>query len=161
MPGPPPTPTVVKLLRGNPGQRRIRPEPQPEKTEQVPDAPDYLIGYAADEWYRVTPELHRLGLLTILDIPALAAYCNAYKVWRTAVEALHEMARRDPVMRGLVVKAASGGAIQNPLVLTIRQAANDMVRFAGEFGMTPVARARIGAGIYSNPTASKFDGLLA
>jgi P27 family predicted phage terminase small subunit len=127
----------------------------------MPECPSFLIGYGCDEWYRVAPELHRLGLLTILDIPALAAYCQAYRVWRTAVEALHEMAKRDPVMHGLVVKAASGGAIQNPLVLTIRQAANDMVRFAGEFGMTPVARARIAAGVYNKPDGGKFGGLLA
>jgi len=81
--------------------------------------------------------------------------------WRTAVEALHELAQRDPVMRGLVIKAASGGAVQNPMLLTAKQAANDMVRYAGEFGMTLVARARIAAGVYSKPGGSKFDGLLA
>jgi phage terminase small subunit len=38
-------------------------------------------------------------------------------------------------------------------------AAKDMLRFAGEFGLTPVARARIALGVYAQPT-SKFDGLL-
>src|SRR5262245_17237437 len=36
---------------------------------------------------RVAPELHRLDLLTVLDVMTLAAYCQAYCVWRTAVEA--------------------------------------------------------------------------
>jgi phage terminase small subunit len=36
----------------------------------------------------------------------------------------------------------------------------DLVRFAGEFGLTPVARARVASGGgYDAP--SKFDGLLA
>jgi phage terminase small subunit len=51
--------------------------------------------------------------------------------------------------------------MQNPLVLIAKQAASDMVRYASEFGMTAAARARIAAGVYNSPTASKFDGLLA
>jgi phage terminase small subunit len=39
-------------------------------------------------------------------------------------------------------------------------AASDMVRYAGEFGLTPVARTRIAQGI-QQPPPSKFDGLLA
>jgi phage terminase small subunit len=42
----------------------------------------------------------------------------------------------------------------------IRDAAADMVRYAGEFGLTPVARARIAQGIHRQEP-SKFDGLLA
>ena len=90
-------------------------------------------------------ELYRLGLLTVVDVHMLAAYCEAYKTWRTAVEALSAMAARDPVSAGLLVNPA-GSAIQNPLFLTMRQSANDMLRYAGEFGLTPVARARLAAG---------------
>ena len=39
-------------------------------------------------------------------------------------------------------------------------AAADMVRLAGEFGMTPVGRSRIAAGIGGQPKG-KFDGLIA
>ena len=53
------------------------------------------------------------------------------------------MAERDAVTRGLMVKSGSGNAMQNPIVLTIRQAGNDMVRYAGEFGLSPAARSRI------------------
>jgi hypothetical protein len=36
-----------------------------------------------------------------------------------------------------------------------------MLRFAGEFGLTPVARSRLAAGIGGKPPAGgKFDGLL-
>jgi phage terminase small subunit len=38
-------------------------------------------------------------------------------------------------------------------------AADSMLRLAGEFGLTPVARSRIAAGVYPQP-AGKFDGLL-
>jgi len=43
-----------------------------------------------------------------------------------------------------------------------REAAADMVRYASEFGMTPVARARLAAGPHGEPPGGgKFDGLLA
>jgi phage terminase small subunit len=40
-------------------------------------------------------------------------------------------------------------------------AAADMIRFAGEFALTPIARSRLAAGVYGQPAPSKFDGLLA
>jgi phage terminase small subunit len=72
------------------------------------------------------------------------------------------MAAKDPVTSGLLIKSqGNGDAIQNPLLGIARRAANDMVRYAGEFGMSPAARARIRAGVWHEPPPSKFDGLLA
>jgi P27 family predicted phage terminase small subunit len=161
MPGPPPQPAHLRLLRGNPGRRPIKPEPQPEIAVVVPEPPEFLTGHACDEWYRVAPELHRLQLLTVVDVNALAAYCAAYKRWRTAEETLNEMAKRDPVTSGLIIRSSNTKApMQNPLVLIAKQAASDMVRYASEFGMTAAARARIAAGVYNSPSASKFGDLL-
>jgi P27 family predicted phage terminase small subunit len=158
--GPRPQPTYLKLLRGNPGKEALnKDEPQPSVEPLVPDAPSYLVGYAADEWYRVAEELYNLKLLSRVDVSPLAAYCNAYGVWRTAVETLRTVADRDPVMHGLIIKTQNGNPQQNPLVLTARQAANDMVRFAAEFGFTPAARSRI-ATLDSEDAASKFGDLL-
>ena len=51
---------------------------------------------------------------------------------------------------------------QNPLVRIAAASADAMIRFAGEFGLTPVARARGSrlARLVSRP-GGKFDGLLA
>jgi P27 family predicted phage terminase small subunit len=161
MRGPPPTPTHLRLLRGNPGKRAIRPEPQPPIPADMPEPPSFLGAYARDEWWTAGPELHRLGLLTAVDVMPFAAYCGAVDRWRTATERLDAMAENDPVMSGLMVRTRSGTPIQNPLVLTARQAANDMVTYAGHFGMTPAARARIAAAGFDRPNGSgKFDGLL-
>ena len=71
------------------------------------------------------------------------------------------MAERDAITHGLMVKAASGSAMQNPIVLTIRQAGNDMVRYAAEFGLSPAARSRIsGLDDPQNPSG-KFGRFLA
>ena len=153
-----PTPTHLKLLRGNPGQRAIRPTVEPPRPTEPPAAPDILTGYARQEWDEVAPKLWRLGCLSAIDVAALAAYCEAYKRWRTAVTTLDEMAERDPVMRGQIVKTQSGGAAPNPIVLIADKAARDMVRFASEFGMTASARARISAGPRIGP--NKWAGMI-
>jgi P27 family predicted phage terminase small subunit len=162
MPGPPPTPTVVKLMRGNPGHQKLRREPEPQIAKTCPKPPPFITGYAADEWWTVAPGLHQLGLLSVVDIASLAAYCYAYGQWRLAAEALARMADRDETMHGLLVKTVDGNARRNPLVKIASDAAEDMLRFAGEFGLTPIARARLGAAGYAPPSQpSKFDGLLS
>jgi P27 family predicted phage terminase small subunit len=151
----------LKLLRGNPGKQALnKAEPQPLIEPEPPDAPAFLLGHAADEWYSVAAELHRLKLLSRVDTQVLAAYCHAYGTWRYAVEVLNEMAARDPATHGLLVKGNKGGAIQNPMWFTARQAAKDMVRYAAEFGFSPAARCRISNADGEDPE-SKFAGLLA
>src|SRR5262249_30555305 len=118
--------------------------------------------YACDEWCRVAPALHAMGLLTVVDIQPLAAYCVAYAHWRTSLEALKAIAEKDPATSGLLLKSNYGTAVQNPLVTIARKSAGDMLRYAGEFGFTPAARARIAAGPFADPgcPGGKFDGLL-
>jgi P27 family predicted phage terminase small subunit len=154
------TPTHLRLLRGNPGKRPIKPEPEPTVPGKSPEPPAFLSEDATNEWWRVAPELHALGLLTVLDYMPLAAYCEAYSRWATAERLLATMVGSDPETKGLTIRGSAGNPIQNPLLKIARNAAADMVRFAGEFGMTPVARSHLSAaGRLSGP--SKFDGLLA
>jgi hypothetical protein len=70
--------------------------------------------------------------------------------WRTAEEALARMASNDPIMAGLIITTTVGDARRNPLVKIAADAADDMLRFAGEFGLTPICarrarRRRLGA----------------
>jgi P27 family predicted phage terminase small subunit len=158
--GNPPVPFELKVLRGNPGKRPLRRGPEPPVPDDIPEPPAFLAGYAADEWYRVAPQLFRLRLLTDFDVGPLAAYCMACARWRHAAEALAKMSDNDPLTSGLLVRTRSGDAAQNPLVAIERKAISDMVRYAGEFGMTPAARARIAAGPNPPSGGSKFDGLI-
>jgi P27 family predicted phage terminase small subunit len=152
-------PTNLKVLRGNPGQRRIRPIPEPPPLPTVPEPPDYLTGHARAEWERVVPGLHGLGLLTALDIQPLAAYCQAYALWRSAVDEFAKAAA-DSVTAGLLVPSGRAGALQrNPLAKIAADAASDMLSFAGHFGLSPLARSRIGVG--TKPPPSKFGDLIA
>jgi P27 family predicted phage terminase small subunit len=116
MPGPPPTPLHLRVIKGNPGKRRLRPEPEPVIETKCPDPPPFVTGHAADEWWRVAPELHRIGLLTMVDTMLLAAYCMAYARWRAAEEKLAAMAEKDPVTGALLIKTVDGNPRRNPLV---------------------------------------------
>lgn len=140
-----PKPTHLKLVTGNPGKRPIN-EREPVPQQYLPTPPSELSDDAKVEWGRVAEELYRIGLLSGIDRAALAAYCQAYGRWVQAERAIAEMAKRDPLTGGLLVKTTNGNAIQNPLVGTANKAMSDMVRFAAEFGMTPSARSRIEAG---------------
>jgi P27 family predicted phage terminase small subunit len=112
----------------------------------LPDPPAILTKPAKEEWLRVSVELYRLGLLTLVDVQILAAYCQAYGRWIAAERAIARMAERDQLSDGLMIKTTNGNAIQNPLVGTANKAASDMVRYATEFGLTPAARARLAIG---------------
>src|SRR5262249_36255440 len=61
--GPPQIPPKIVAPRGNPGKRKRRSAAEPP---MPPQPPGCLTGYALDEWHRLAPELHRLGLLTSL-----------------------------------------------------------------------------------------------
>ena len=77
----------------------------------------------------------------------------------TAERAIAAMAANDQLTRGLMIKTTIGNAVQNPLVGTANKAASDMVRYAAEFGLSPVARARLALSVLA-PHKSKFDGLV-
>lgn len=161
--GRPPMPTHLRLLQGNPQKRPLsNDEPEPTIPPHVPEPADFIYGYALDEWHRIVPELHALGLLTVADIRVLEAYCQAYGRWREAEEALARVRQGDPVMHGLIIRIGGGAGtpVENPLVRIARNAAKDMLRYAIEFGLTPVARAHLsGSSIPS--VRSKFGDLLA
>jgi P27 family predicted phage terminase small subunit len=121
----------LKALRGNPGKRRLKHEPEPAAASIT--CPTWLELEAAEEWARIAPELERLGLLTVVDIPALAGYCVAYQRWREAE-------------RAVKATVAAGG-----LALAISQGIEGMARarlklmklLAAEFGFTPSSRSRV------------------
>ena len=135
-------PPGVHELRGNPGKRRHLPGIQPEIPEKAPDPPAFLSPAAAGEWRRLGQELHRLGLLTGLDVAPFGAYCESYATWITAMQ------------------AATGATEGERRILAgiERDAAKDMLRFGRAFGLTPASRAGVVGG--TRLEASKFDGLI-
>ncbi|MGX9426401.1 MULTISPECIES: phage terminase small subunit P27 family [Bradyrhizobium] len=159
MPGPPPEHPHLRLLRGNPGKRRLRVPPEPARAEECPPPPDHLNAYAKEVWQQIAPELHRLNLLTVLDVGPLAAYCAATAQFRQAEEAIQRMAEQDERGHALTIEGSAGSQVTNPLLRIASQAMADMQRLGAQFGLTPSGRLRL-SGITPPPPPSKFDGLL-
>jgi len=139
-----PTPTALKLVKGNPGKRAL-PKSEAVVALAEPTPPAFLCDDAKVEWGRVCSALYAAGLMTELDRAALAAYAAAYGRWAQAERAINRMAAKDELNAALMIKTTSGNAIQNPLVGIANKAKADTIRYAGEFGMTPSARARVSA----------------
>jgi P27 family predicted phage terminase small subunit len=136
-------PFNVHVMRGNPSKRRHPRGIAPEAPPTVPDPPSFLAPLAAGEWRRIAPELHRLGLLTALDITPLAAYCQAFAVWCDAARAFAD--GRTHEERTLLSRIS-------------REAGSDMVRYSKQFGMTPSSRSAVSAAVSDRP--GKFDDLI-
>jgi P27 family predicted phage terminase small subunit len=148
-PGRRPTPTNLKLLRGNPGKRPINTqEPRPKVEE--PRCPLHLGEIARAHWRRMVKELRPLNLLTRLDCAALAIHCDQWERWVQATEELHKY--------GPVLKMGAM-LIQSPYITIADKAMNQILKTGTEFGFTPSARTRISV---AKPTesdrAKKFFG---
>lgn len=146
--GPKPKPTATKRLEGNPGKRPLN-EREPTPRAGILKMPAHLEGEAATEWKRITKELKDAGLLTQLDVTALAAYCQAWARW---VEAETQLKKHGPV-----VKSPSGYPIQNPYLAIANGAMKQMLAFMVEFGMTPSSRSRVRKESDGGGPADEFD----
>jgi len=149
-------PIRMRILEGNRSRTPI-PEEIVVRSE-MPSPPPHLNAYAIEEWERLGPGLHQLGLFYEPDRVTFAAYCMAYSRWRTAEEGLAELAKNSGLIGSLLETTPNGILVQNALVGISRRAAQDMVKYAAEFGLSPSARARIAINPVRNP--SKFKGLL-
>ena len=147
MKGRKPTPSKIRVLRGNPGKRPL-PRNEPEPRQGIPDCPSHLSAEAKREWMRIVPELVACGLLTYADRAALAAYCQTYGRW---VEAETALAKDGPVVKTALQKdkegnvVGGGNIIQNPYLPVANKAMELMHKFLIEFGMTPSSRSRVSA----------------
>jgi P27 family predicted phage terminase small subunit len=129
-----PKPTNLKLLQGKPGHRAL-PLNEAKLTPTVPEPPEVIQGTALAEWHRITPLLHGAGLLTVIDGPALAAYCQSYATW---VEAQEEIRRS-----GTVIRSLHNQPMVSPYVKVANVAWQQWTRMLTEFGMSPSSRSRV------------------
>ncbi len=135
MAGRKPTPTALKVLRGNPGRRPL-PEHEPQPPEfKTFEPPKHLSTVARKEWRRVVPILVESQLLTEADITALGAYCESFAMWVEAQAKIRE--------HGLLVMTPNKIPIQSPYVSIANKSLANMCKFLSEFGLTPASRTRL------------------
>jgi len=153
-------PTELHVLQGTGRKHRMNPN-EPTPAAAIPDPPRFLKGYALEEWQEITVELYELGLLTTVDRTALAAYCQAFRTWAEAVEALELKPREgEPPLEkpqlALLQRTKNGNVIQSALVGIAHTAMEQMRKYLTEFGMTPAARAKAVAKKPGGKTESKW-----
>ena len=147
--GPKPKPTKLKLLHGEKNKDRINLK-EPKPAPVVPKCPAWLNKDAKVEWKRISKELSILGLLTRMDMAALAAYCDCYSRFKNASKQLQK--------HGMIIKAPSGYPVQSPYLSILNKALTDMKSYLIEFGMTPSSRTRIS--VEGNDKDDDFGKLL-
>ena len=130
-----PKPTCIRVLEGNPGKRALN-DREPTPPQGTPDCPNYLDDEAKAEWFRTAKVLSDMGLLSLADRTALAAYCVVYSRWLKAEEQVKKF--------GSIVKSPEKGfPMKSPYLSVADQALDAMHKFMVEFGLTPSSRSRI------------------
>lgn len=129
-----PTPTALKIVRGNPGKRPLN-EREPKPKQGRPTCPPHLDQTARAEWRRLSKILSDSQVLTLADRGVLAAYCVAWSRW---VEAEEQVA-----IEGEVVKSPKGYPIQNPYLAIANRAIDQMIKIGASLGLDPSSRSRL------------------
>ncbi len=133
-----PKPTAIKELEGNPGKRALnKSEPKPNRLTRAPVCPQFLKGLARTQWNKMAPQLARLGVLTNIDLDALARYCTLYQRWRDA--------EREVARLGVIIRTTNGNLVQNPHLNVANRCNEQLNSLAAEFGLTPSSRSKVHA----------------
>ena len=103
--------------------------------DALPRCPTHLSEVARKEWRRLATPLFDMGILTLADRSALAAYCQSYARW---VEAEDHLARTPALL-----KSPSGYVQQSPWLTVSNKQLELMGRFMTELGLSPSARSRL------------------
>jgi P27 family predicted phage terminase small subunit len=140
--GRPKLPTELKLLKGTLEKSRVlKDEMKPDNIVNIPYPPEWLGDVAKKEWYAITKELHKLKMLTNLDLSMLAVYCNEIQTYIECQEMIKIKTRVQ------IIKNPDG-TLKSQNQSAYQRIANDSVmkaiKIASEFGLTPASRTRIG-----------------
>jgi P27 family predicted phage terminase small subunit len=148
-----PKPTVLKLLTGNPGKRRLN-EYEPKPDPLTTDCPSELTEPdAISEWQRtIVPAITR-GQITSADRVFAIAHCHLWATWRSQLA--------DAAQHAHVVAV---GPNKHPTPNPARGMANKtfllLAKVDAELGLTPTSRSRVHTTKVDEPAVSKWAGNL-
>src|SRR5262249_36869828 len=123
-----PTPTALRLARGNPSGRPFN-DLEPAAVPHLPKPPAFFTAAARREWFRIGRQLVDAGILTDLDRMAFAALIMSYIRWMDAQDGIAKT--------GVLVRGPDGTPRLNPLVQVARESQREFTSMASEFGLTP------------------------
>lgn len=143
--GPPPKPRAMKLLQGTFRKDRAPKDiPKPPKAPKGAKPPAWLGAVAQKEWRRIGPWLEGQGLLTTVDEPAFATYCDLY----ATIQEFRKLCR----------KVGPAVSIQQGYRNVLAKATTQMKQYLALFGLSPADRERIGVEPQQAPPTPGTDG---
>ncbi len=125
-----PTPTALKLIKGNPGHRPLNEnEPEFPLAELSAQPPASMNDAARAIWHEHVGTLTTSRVLTSADLPIFAAFCNYYAAY----------------LRNTALADESEGVlgVASRYDRRARQSFDCMLRCARELGMSPASRTRL------------------
>jgi P27 family predicted phage terminase small subunit len=146
--GRPRKPTVLKLLAGNPGKRKVN-RREPKVAAGKISIPGHLGTVAKAEWKRLEKLLPR-GLVTPADRAEFAQYCQT---WARVVQAEKMLDES-----GMFFVSENGYPCQHPLVSTLKGLNAQLRGYAADLGLNPSVRSKIE--IPDTPAADPTEDLL-
>lgn len=135
-----PKPTVLKLVEGNPGKRKIN-KAEPKPARAIPSCPAHLSDSGKVAWGRLSVLLDRMGVLTEADSAALERLCDCYSdvlICREALAADGWTYKTMDAQGNTLIKG-------NPAAVQLRAADSQFKSYLIEFGLTPAARSKVHA----------------
>lgn len=140
MRGRPPTPTSLRLIRGDPSHRPTKTAAKVELVAPSLPAPEFLSAVGRERWHRLVPVLSEAGLLSTIDTDLLAGYC----------EFVAEAER----LKGLAVSAEDDGDIALAMKYrrAQRQSFDSALKAGREIGIGAVSRTRLATSAKPNET---------
>lgn len=134
--GPRPTPTKLKVLRGNPGCRPLNKD-EPEPPVDGIHMPPHLGQVASARWAELLPMLQAVKVMTRADIEALARYCDTYEWWLATRAKLKADGDTYPILND---KGEVKYIAQRPEVSIAHKLAVQLRQLEQDFGLNPSAR---------------------
>ena len=133
-----PTPTALKLVKGNPGKRAIN-KKEPKPRAKAPTCPAHLSVKAKAVWRKLCTLLGKMGVMTEADGLALERLCDCY----ADILACRELIERDGRTYTTIDQNSNTLIKNNPAVNQLRAADAQFKSYLVEFGLTPAARSKV------------------
>lgn len=137
-PGPAPMPISLAQRLGDPGHRLAKDAKEAEIGEsiEIVAPPADLPEDGQKMWMDVLPVLARYGGLREVDLPALKSMCRLWAIAEDSAKVLNE--------QGHYTTGSTGQMVAHPAIKVEQEARMGYLRHASEFGLTWIARSRLG-----------------
>lgn len=148
MSGPAPKPVELRLLEGNRGHRPLDLAATFRPEVGLPSIPRDLSPEARKVWKRLSAELVRYNLMSVVYSDTFEDLCESVatvKMLRHSIrgrQALLRDAGKDPA-EAFEVKTPNGMPVQHPIYQTLKSERSHMHSCLAKFGLAPSEQARV------------------